>query len=218
MVRVPKIRITNRKKTVGPASGFGDLVLAPGLLRGVVGSKLPSMPMTTDGSALLRGASVGGLSALVTVAAHTFGGGMLPSDAAMVLLAVVSAAIGYAAAAAPTQVAPRAQLMMILTAAQSIGHLLLTVVDEHHHGPLITQQMFAAHAVAILVGALAIRGAEHGIRRAVTSLRKALPLLATLVVDESRVAPELPVYRLPGSPRLLDLSGCGSRGPPVRAA
>ncbi|MDV8022801.1 hypothetical protein [Rhodococcus sp. IEGM 1330] len=176
------------------------------------------MSMTTDGFALLRGASVGALSALVTAAAHAFGGGMPPSGAAMVLLAVVSAAIGYATAAAPTPVAPRAQLLMILTAAQSVGHLLLTVVDGHHHGPLITQQMFAAHAVAILVGALAIRGAEHGIRRAVTSLREALPMLVALVVDDNRIAPPLPVYRIPGSPRLLDLSGCGNRGPPVRTA
>ncbi|MCZ4563331.1 hypothetical protein O4160_21025 [Rhodococcus sp. IEGM 1401] len=173
------------------------------------------MSASTDGFALLRGASVGGLSALVTVAAHTFGGGMPPSDAAIVLLAVVSAAIGYATAAAPTPAAPRAQLLMILTAAQSVGHLLLTAVDGHHHGSILTQQMFAAHVVAILVGALAIRGAEHGIRRAVTSLREALPLLAALVVDESRIAPELPVYRLPGTPRLLDLSGCGNRGPPA---
>ena len=152
------------------------------------------MSATTDGSAPLRGASVG------------------------VLLALVCAAIGYATSAAPTLVAPRAQLLMILTAAQSIGHLLLTVVDGHHHGPMISQQMLVAHAVAILVNALAIRGAEHGIRRAVTSLREAMPLLAALVIDESRIAPELPVYRIPGLPRLLDLSGCGNRGPPALRA
>ena len=173
------------------------------------------MSATTDGFAPLRGASVGGLSAVVTAAAHTFGGGMLPSDAALVLLALVCAAIGYATAVAPILFAPRAQLLVVLAAAQSIGHLLLTFVDGHHHGPMITQQMLAAHAVAVLVGALAICGAERGIRRAVTSLRKTLPVLAALfVVDESRIAPELPVYRIPGSPRLLDRSGCGNRGPP----
>ena len=189
-----------------------------GLLPGVVGSKLPSMSAPTDGFAPLRGASVGGLSALVTASAHTVGGGMPPSDAAIVLLALVCAAVGYATAVAPRLGAPRVQLLVILAAAQSIGHLLLSVVDGHHHGPMITPQMLAAHAVAVFIGALAIRGAELGIRRAVTSLREVLPLLAALVVDESRIAPELPIYRIPGSPRLLDLSGCGNRGPPARQA
>ncbi|MDV6259717.1 hypothetical protein [Rhodococcoides yunnanense] len=176
----------------------------------------------TDGFAPVRGASVGTLSALVTATAHTFGGGMFPSDAALVLLVLVCAAVGYATAVAPravvsTAVAPRAQLLVVLATAQAIGHLLLTAVDGHHHGS-ITQQMLAAHAVAVLVGALAIRGAEHGIRRAVTSLRRALPLLTALVVDDNRIAPPLPVYRIPGSTLLLDLSGCGNRGPPVRTA
>ncbi len=190
----------------------------PGLLLGVVGSKLPSMSEPTEGFAPLRGASVGGLTALVTAWAHTVGGGMAPSDASIVLLALVCSAVGYATAVAPTGAAPRTRLLVVLAAAQSIGHLLLTVVDSHHHGPMITEQMFAAHVVAVLVGALAIRGAELGIRRAVTSLGRALPLLAALVVDDKRIAPPLPVYRIPGSPRLLDLSGCGNRGPPARTA
>ncbi|CCQ17960.1 Hypothetical membrane protein [Rhodococcus sp. AW25M09] len=176
------------------------------------------MPVTSDGFAPLRGASVGTLSALVTAAAHTFGGGMFPSDAAIVLLVLVCAAVGYATSAAPKAAAPRALLLVVLASAQAIGHLLLTAVDGHHHGAMITQQMFAAHAVAILLGALAIRGAELGIRRAVTSLGRALPLLAALVVDENRIAPPLPVYRIPGSPRLLDFSGRGNRGPPARTA
>lgn len=176
------------------------------------------MSAPTDGFAPLRGASVGGLSALITASAHTMGGGMPPSDAAIVLLALACAAVGYATAVAPRLGAPRVQLLVILAVAQSIGHLLLTVVDGHHHGPMITQQMFAAHVVAILVGALAIRGAEHGIRRAVTSLCRALPLLTALVVDDNRIAPPLPVYRIPGSTLLLDLSGCGNRGPPARTA
>ncbi|KQU47014.1 hypothetical protein ASG84_07675 [Rhodococcus sp. Leaf278] len=172
----------------------------------------------TDGFAPLRGASVGTLSALVTTTAHTFGGGMFPSDAAVVLLVLVCAAVGYATSAAPNVVAPRLQLLVVLATAQALGHLLLTAVDGHHHGSMLTQQMLAAHAVAVLVGALAIRGAEHGIRRAITSLRRALPLLTALVVDENRIAPPLPVYRIPASTHLLDLSGRGNRGPPARTA
>ena len=212
------IRITNRKKTGGPAFTNGCIGSAPRLLLDVVGSSIPFMSATTDGFAHLRGASVGALSALVTATAHTFGGGMFPSDAAVVLLVLVCAAVGYATSVAPNTAAPRTQLLVVLATAQSIGHLLLTAVDGHHHGPMLTQQMLTAHAVAVLVGALAIRGAEHGIRRAITSLRTALPLLAALVVDDERIAPPLPVYRIPGSPRLLDLSGCGNRGPPVRTA
>lgn len=176
------------------------------------------MSATTDGFEPLRGASVGALSALVTATAHTFGGGMFPSDAAIVMLVLVCAAVGYATSATPNTAAPRAQLLVVLASAQAIGHLLLTAVDGHHHGPMLGQQMLAAHAVAVVVGALAIRGAEHGIRRAITSLRRALPLLATLVVDENRISPPFPVYRVPRSYRLLDLSGCGNRGPPARTA
>ncbi|MGV8871179.1 MAG: hypothetical protein ACOH2Q_01535 [Rhodococcus sp. (in: high G+C Gram-positive bacteria)] len=176
------------------------------------------MTAPSDGFAPVRGASVGALSALVTAAAHTFGGGMFPSDAAIVLLVLVCAAVGYATAAAPTSGAPRAQLLGVLASAQAIGHLLLTAVDGHHHGAMITEQMLAAHVVAILIGSFAIRGAELGIRRAITSLREVLPLVVALVVDENRIAPPLPVYRIPGSPRLLDLSGRGSRGPPARTA
>ena len=172
----------------------------------------------TDGFAPLRGTSVGILSALVTATAHTFGGGMFPSDAAVVLLVLVCAAVGYAATAVPTAVAPRSQLLVVLATAQAIGHLLLTAVDGHHHGSMLTQRMLVAHAVAVVVGALAIRGAEHGIRRAVSSLRRALPLLTALVVDDNRIAPPLPVYRIPGSTLLLDLSGRGNRGPPARTA
>ncbi|WP_032405673.1 hypothetical protein [Rhodococcoides fascians] len=172
----------------------------------------------SDGFAPLRGASVGALSALVTATAHTFGGGMFPSDAAIVLLVLVCTAVGFATAASPTAAAPRAQLLVVLATAQAVGHLLLTAVDGHHHGSMLTQQMLAAHAVAVLAGALAIRGAELGLRRAVTSLRRVLPLLAALVVDENRIAPPLPVYRVPESTLLLDLSGCGNRGPPARTA
>ena len=143
---------------------------------------------------------------------------MFPSDAAVVLLVLVCAAVGYATSAAPKAAAPRLQLLVVLATAQAIGHLLLTAVDGRHHGSMLSHQMLVAHAVAVVVGALAIRGAEHGIRRAITSLRRAVPVLAALVVDEHRVAPPFPVYRIPGSPRLLDLSGCGNRGPPARTA
>lgn len=173
------------------------------------------MPATPDGSAHLRGASVGALSALVTAVAHALGGAVFPSDAAIVVLTLVCAATGYAAASAPTLLAPRAQLLVVLAVAQAVGHIALTVVDAHHHGPMLTQPMLVAHVVAVLIGAMAIRGAEHGIRRAVTALREAVPLPAALVVDEVAVAPALPVYRMPGSARLLDLSGRGSRGPPA---
>lgn len=176
------------------------------------------MQAPSDGSALMRGTAVGASSALITAGAHTLGGGMFPSEAALVLLALACAAIGYGVAVAPTLAAPRVQLLLVLAAAQSVGHLLLTLVDGHHHGSIMSTNMLAAHAVAVVVGALAIRGAERGIRRAATSLRAVVPLLVALVVDDSRISPPLPVYRIPGSARLLDLSGRGSRGPPAHTA
>ncbi|TFI44459.1 hypothetical protein E4P29_06735 [Rhodococcus sp. 1R11] len=173
------------------------------------------MPATPDGSATLRGCAVGALTASITAAAHAFGGGMFPSDAAIVLLALVCAGLGYTAAVVPILLAPRLQLTATLAAAQTLGHVLLTTVDGDHHGSVLTQQMLAAHAIAIVVGAVIVHGAERGISRAATVVRRVLPMPAVLVVDDSRLAPPLPVYRAPGAHRLLDLSGSGNRGPPV---
>ncbi len=158
---------------------------------------------------------MGALSALVTAAAHTFGGGMFPSEAAMVLLCVVCAGIGCAASVLPVFALARIQLMLTLAVAQFAGHVVLTVVDGHHHGPVLSNQMLVAHAAAVVAGAVAIYGAERGIRRAVSSVRRILPMLASLVVHEWRIAPPLPVYRVPGPSRILDLSGAGNRGPPA---
>lgn len=177
-------------------------------------SNLPCMPTPTDTTAPLRGASVGVLSATVTAAAHTFGGGMFPSEAALVLLCLVCAAVGYLATTLRVSNLARTRLMITLAAAQFVGHSLLTVVDGHHHGPVIGNQMLVAHAVAVIVGAITIRGAEVGIRRAISSLRRMLPATVPLVVDESHTTPTPPVYRTSASPRLLDLSGSGNRGPP----
>jgi hypothetical protein len=179
------------------------------------GSSLLFVPATPDGSAALRGSAVGALTATITATAHAFGGGMFPSDAAIVLLALVCAGLGYAAAAVPIVIAPRLQLMATLAAAQMIGHVLLTIVDGDHHGSVLTQQMLAAHAIAIVVGAVIVHGAERGISHAATVVRRILPLLAILVVDDSQSAAPLPLYRTPGVHRLLDLSGSGNRGPPA---
>ncbi|MGA9872135.1 MAG: hypothetical protein WBQ44_13465 [Rhodococcus sp. (in: high G+C Gram-positive bacteria)] len=176
------------------------------------------MPETPDAAAVMRGASVALSSVLVTAAAHTAGGGMFPSETAALLLCLLCGVVGYAAAASPFAALARFRSILALAVAQGAGHMLLTVVDGHHHGAASSHQMFAAHALAVGLGAVAIAGAERGIHRAVTALRRVLPLLLVLVVDESRIAPPLPTYRLPRSSRLLDRSGSGNRGPPAQLA
>lgn len=172
------------------------------------------MPETTDATALVRGGAVTVSSALITGAAHTAGGGMPPSETAALFLCLICAAIGYAAGATPTS-SSRLSAVIALVLAQGAGHAVLTVVDGHHHGSAVSSQMVAAHAVAIGLGAVAIAGAERGIHRAVSALRRVLPLLGTLVVDDSRIAPPLPVFRVPQPSRILDRSGSGNRGPPA---
>ncbi|MGB3771634.1 MAG: hypothetical protein WBA00_10860 [Rhodococcus sp. (in: high G+C Gram-positive bacteria)] len=170
-----------------------------------------------DASALLRGGVVSAMSVLVTAAAHHLGGAMLPSESALVILVLVCAGTGSIAARVDTRRGHVPALMLSLAVAQVLGHFSLVVVNAHHHGPLIDSRMAVAHTLATTVGAVLIRAAELGMAEALSAVRRIVPLLLTaLVVDGTTVRPFTPAARQNAATRLLDLSGCGTRGPPVR--
>ncbi|MBY6365478.1 hypothetical protein [Rhodococcoides corynebacterioides] len=170
--------------------------------------------MTTPATgAPLRGVVVGVSSVLVTAAAHDLGGASAPSQSAVVALLAVCLGIGWIASTRRGT----GPLVTALVAAQALGHLTLVAVDGHVHGPLLDPRMAVAHAVAVAVGAAAVRGAETGSVRAARSMRRIVPVvLAAVTVDTDTVRPSLPVARLDAPSRLIDHSGRGTRGPPAR--
>lgn len=168
--------------------------------------------MTPDANHVLRGASVGALSAIVTAAAHGAGGGALPSEAGALLLIVVCSAIGCAAAS--MREVSRTRLMRTLAAAQALGHFALSVMEVHPHGATTDSRMLWAHLVAVVAGAYLIDAAERGFRWAVSTLGCVAPGPAALPIGRTMRMPVM-VYRTTRTPRLVDLSGTGTRGPPL---
>lgn len=129
----------------------------------------------------------------------------------MALLLATCALIGVVVAT----VRPRGGVlstMAMLAVGQSIGHEALTMAPHHHHHGLSTA-MLVAHLVAIPVGALLIRAAEIGVRRAVTSVRRFMVVLGLEPVPLGQPTP-VPANQRMVALRLLVSSGNGLRGPP----
>lgn len=181
-------------------------------LLAVVEAKL--LCMASDVNRVLRGASVGALSAIVTAAAHSAGGGAHPSEAGSLLLMVVCAVIGWGAASKREISRPR--LMGALVAAQALGHLVLSAMDGHPHSGPADSRMLWAHLMAAVAGAYLIGAAERGARRAASTLRRVVPGPATVPFDRIRCVP-VTGDRATRTPRLVDLSSTGTRGPPSAA-
>ncbi|WP_280420815.1 hypothetical protein [Nocardia carnea] len=170
--------------------------------------------MPPDANHVLRGASVGALSAIVTATAHSAGGGAIPSEAGSLLLVVVCSAIGCAAAS--MRGISRAGLMGALAAAQALGHLALSAMDTHSHAGTADSRMLWAHLAAVVAGAYLIDAAERGSRWAISTLRRVVPCPGPVPIDRMLCVP-VTRYRVTRIPRLFDLSGTGTRGPPFPA-
>ncbi|MGW6622555.1 hypothetical protein ACWF99_15110 [Nocardia sp. NPDC055002] len=174
------------------------------------------MRSPTDHTARLRGAAVGAASGAVAVLAHGLGGATaLPAGSSMVLLFAACALIGVVVSALPRGHSP-VSTMVVLAVGQCAGHTAMSLGHVQHH-PL-SAAMVLAHLVAITVGAIAIRAAEVGVRRAITSVRQLV-----LVVAGVGCPPARPV-RLPAADeravvrQLLLRPDIGLRGPPRRGA
>ncbi|NIL77503.1 MULTISPECIES: hypothetical protein [unclassified Rhodococcus (in: high G+C Gram-positive bacteria)] len=172
------------------------------------------MTSRPDGRARIRGVFVGATSGTLSIAAHGVGGGtMMPSESALVLLVIVSAAVGGVVAV----LAGRVPMVAVLALGQVCGHTVLTIASEHHHGTSLTPSMLAAHAVATMVCALLIRAAVLGHGHALSVLRRILPVLCVVLPVEDERPRDRTEYRPDVVLRLLACSGVGTRGPPVAA-
>ncbi|WP_405495612.1 hypothetical protein [Nocardia sp. NBC_00511] len=174
------------------------------------------MRSSTDHTARLRGAAVGAASGAVAILAHGLGGGASGLDgSALALLLAACTLIGVVVAvraARPGLVS----VMGMLAAGQTIGHLTLSMSPGHHHHAS-SPSMLVAHLVAIPLGALAIRAAEVGLRRAITSVRRFMLALAEAL--RPTAGPFTPRTRDDRAEvrRLLVTPGLGRRGPPRNA-
>ncbi|MFC4124548.1 hypothetical protein [Nocardia rhizosphaerae] len=172
------------------------------------------MRSPSDHTARLRGAAVGAASGAVAVLAHGLGGATgAPSGSSLTLLLAACALIGVVAAALPRGITPLST-MVVLAVGQLVGHSALSLGHAQHHH-VASVAMLLAHLVAIPVGALAIRAAEVGVRRAITSVRGLVWVLG---------AAPAPEVRLGSAPRtderailrgLYRRSGIVVRGPPI---
>lgn len=149
---------------------------------------------------------MGGTSGAVSVAAHALGGGALPAQGPAVLLVAAAIAAGVLAAAT------RLPVVATLVAGQLLGHATLTLDAGHTHLP--GAAMLAAHAAAVAVAAVLIRGAEHGCRVALGALRRLTP--RPFVAAEIPAPVVRPVSYRPRTRRvLLPAAGLATRGPPA---
>ncbi|MGY0503044.1 hypothetical protein ACWZHB_31555 [Nocardia sp. FBN12] len=170
------------------------------------------MRSPTDHTARLRGAAVGAASGAVAVLAHGLGGATaLPTGSSMALLFAACALIGVVATALPRGNGP-VSTMAVLAVGQCVGHTALSLGHVQHH--TVSAAMVLAHLVAIPVGTIAIRAAEVGMRRAITSVRQLVVVLAGVGCPPARVvrppaADERAVLR-----QLLLRPDIGLRGPP----
>ncbi|MGW5226144.1 hypothetical protein ACWEP5_14495 [Nocardia niigatensis] len=175
------------------------------------------MRSPTDHTARLRGAAVGASSGAVAILAHGLGGGATLLDgSALALLFAACTLIGVVVAT----LRPRyglAGTMVMLAAGQSIGHAALSMPPGHHHHSS-SPSMLLAHLIAIPMGALAIRAAEAGMRRAITSVRRFILALGSVPRPPARPARARRADDRAEARRLLVSPGIGRRGPPVAAA
>jgi hypothetical protein len=104
--------------------------------------------------ARLRGAAAGLLTAALTLAAHSVGGGVVPAGASTVQLALIATIVGALASAMP-----RADgvpvLMSVLGAGQRAGHAALAA-QHHTHAAPPAWAMLSAHTLAVGIGAVLI--------------------------------------------------------------
>src|SRR5271165_1852434 len=195
------------------------------------------MQAPPDPAARWRGAATALMTSALAVGAHGVADGDPPSGAGVALLAVLAVTIGAVAAmggrsvaatgrrsaaatggttvAAKSGRAPgRTILLAILASGQIIGHLVLAAAG-HHHGAdqgAPAAPMIAAHAVAVVAGALLIAGADRLFRALSTAVRGVAGLYHPLAAAATSpvVAGDQPHQAM-----LLLAASVSHRGPPA---
>lgn len=168
--------------------------------------------------AQVRGAAVGSVSGAVSIAAHgVAGGGMPPSQSAVVLLLAACAGVGAAVAAVTVRDRNWLFLLAALTAGQVVGHTTLTVVDDHAHGLELSPAMIAAHLAAVAVSAAVVRAVEGACLHVLGAFTRVMLVLVSVPPAQTVVWSATPVYRATLSLWLLAGAAAGTRGPPTAA-
>lgn len=167
----------------------------------------------------VRGTALAVTAVLLAVVAHVGGGGSAPDGVLTVLLTLAVAAAGTVLA--DRQRGP-VSLLAAVGATQLLLHLLLDGTAAHAHDPqpvtVDLPAMTAAHAVAAVVTALLLAGAESALFTVAAAWRR------IVVVAPFRPVPPLGAHRTPVVPsdvpvlvRVLLAGLPHRRGPPVHS-
>jgi hypothetical protein len=169
-------------------------------------------------AARLRGMAVGLLTAALAIAAHAMAGGAVPPGAVAVLLGVLAVTAG-AVAANTDRAADGLALFVLLALGQLVAHVMLTAAGHAEcaaSGGPPADLMFAAHAVALVVGAALIAAGDR-LCRAVTSALRAfareLPGMLATAGAAAVTGGDQPLRST-----LLLAASVSRRGPPVSLA
>jgi hypothetical protein len=145
---------------------------------------------------VLRGVTLAGCSAALTVAAHTAAGGSAPSTGLTVVLTVLLAGLGVALA--DRQRGFPAILAAVGTSQLGMHVLLSSPMYEnghengHGHGITLTGGMVALHAAAAVLTAVLLAGAESAVFATVAVLGWALRAVAAVPRPLPVLGPRLP--------------------------
>ncbi len=161
---------------------------------------------------MLRGAVLAGLSALLAAAGHAAGGGTVPD---LVVLAPVLPLLAWTFTGAASRCRNLAGTVAVLAVGQFVLHTAIELLRPSHPGST-GSAMFAMHAVATVVTALAVRHADRGAAALVSALRRVLP---RRLVPPPADRP-LPTLAMPGPAVPARLARAfavahARRGPPV---
>ncbi len=156
------------------------------------------------------------LTAALTLAAHSVGGGAPPVGAGAIQLLIVAAVVG-GLAAFTSQACAAGVMAALLAAGQLVGHGVLTVHSDHHSATVAapTWAMVAAHVGATLLGASLISAGDHLCRALSRVLGGAAPHGAYPAIASTSVAG--PSADQPMRAALLLASSMSHRGPPACA-
>jgi drug/metabolite transporter (DMT)-like permease len=161
----------------------------------------------------LRGLTAGLITGALALAAHGFADQMAPSGGTVALLAVVSAAFGALVSRWP-RTSHASALIGVLGLGQVVGHLTLSAGGSMHIAQP-SPPMLAAHAAAVVVGALLVAACE----RLYTALSSAIRRYRSACAAVNSVgAQRLTVHVAPPQQRIRLLAASIShRGPPLGA-
>lgn len=166
----------------------------------------------------MRGWLLAVSSAAVAISAHVAGGGELPD---LSLTAILTVLVGWMATALADVARGPLGILVTLSAAQLVMHVLLSGLDEHQGStvPLFgTAAMMAAHACAVAVTAFLVTHAERALLAFAASLLRLIPISWT---TPRQPAPPTAPVRAADSPgthvQVLLRRVCARRGPPLFA-